>query len=283
MALGISITAVLMLAWGHARTDTASADGPAMSLSVPDPVILDETFSLTINADPAPDVEISGFAAEVLFPAELVYSGSGDCQEEVPFDVGGLCLSLETSSGGRGISVLSSLASPPLPALDVAPGASGVALVAFDFTCTAAGDYKVTLTANPPAADGALYADVNAFRIEVKTETQDGGDVADTLMITCAEPPTPTLTNTPVPTATSPATATPVATVDDTVGPPVTGTGASGDAGAGLWMVIATLLAAAAVGLAVFGWRNLALAPAVSAAPGLAVFGWRYTRRNRKS
>jgi hypothetical protein len=241
-----------------------------MSLSAPDPVILGETFSLTINADPAPDVEIAGFAAEVLFPAGLEYSGSADCEAEVQVERVdgvsiGFCLPTLTASGGRGINVNSAVAAPPLPALDIALGASGVALVAFDFTCTAVGDYKVTLTSNPPSPDGAVYADVNAGSIGVKAETQDGGDVAATLTISCQEPPTPT--NTPEPTATSPATATsvppaatatPEPTATGVVGAVSAGTGGFGGdgGGAGLWVVIATLLAAAAAGLAVqFGRR----------------------------
>lgn len=265
IALGISITAVLLLAWGQARTDTASADGSAMSLSAPDPVILGETFPLTINAAPAPDVEIAGFAAEVLFPAGLEYSGSDDCQEEIQVervDAGliAFCLSTLTGSGGRGINVNSEVAAPPLEPLDLPLGASGVPLATFAFTCTAVGDYKVTLTSNPASPDGALYADVNASPIGVKTETQDGGDVADSLTINCVEaPPAPTPTNTPTAAATGTATpVTPTATPTTAIGAVSAGVGGIGGdgGGAGLWVVVATLLAAAAAGLAVqFGRR----------------------------
>ncbi len=163
-----------------------------MSLTAPATVFPGVTFPLTVISDPAPSVEISGFAAEVLFPAGLEYSGSGDCQEEIQVervDGGSIafCLSTLAGSGGRVINVSSAVAAPPLPALDLAPGASGVALATFAFTCTAVGDYKVTLASNPPSPDGAVYADLFASPIGVKAETQNGGDVADTLLISCVE------------------------------------------------------------------------------------------------
>ncbi len=172
---------------------------PGMSLKVPDPVFVGQTFPLTIVTDPAPDVQIFSFAAEVLFPSELQYSGSGDCFAEVQVGradgqpLQGICVSLITQ-GGAGHHIVASSANqvPPLPPLDV-PSGSAVPLATFEFTCNAVGNYKLTLTSYPPSGYGATYADTNGSPILVRTEVQDGVNVADTLVINCVEPPpTPT-------------------------------------------------------------------------------------------
>ena len=144
--------------------------------------------------------------------AELIYSGSGQCQDEIEVArVDGepiqFCLSLLVPAGGRYISVATATHAVPLPPLNVPPGAGGVALATFNFTCYAAGSYKLTLTASPPplvdpaaySGFGSLYANLDALPVHVKTVKQDYDanfdgtpethQVADTLVITCVEPP----------------------------------------------------------------------------------------------
>ncbi len=70
---GVALMAVGLLAmffiWGYSN-DQAKAAGPTpgMSLGAPATVLLGEAFIVTVNADPAPDVEFAGFRSEVLFP-----------------------------------------------------------------------------------------------------------------------------------------------------------------------------------------------------------------------
>ena len=74
-ALGVvallALLVALLLTWNRAAPETAQAagPGPGMSLDAPGTVGVGEPFTLTINTAPAPDVEIAGFATEVLFGA----------------------------------------------------------------------------------------------------------------------------------------------------------------------------------------------------------------------
>lgn len=247
VAVGVTlIAAILLLAWGHARADIARAAEPGMSLSIGgeescdaigcrvDP---DQPFTITVNADPAPDVELLGFAAELLFPG-LEYIGSDDCEAEVHVGrVDGeplaLCLSIETGSGGRGISIGTEVNLPPLEPLDLPLGASGVPLATFDFTCTEMGSQTVTLTANPPSGQGAQYAD-SATASPIPLVTVDGA--ADTFIVHCGEP-----------------------TIFPPVTSPVTGVGGSpadgeGGASVGIWVLIGLVLAMGA-GVSLIGLR----------------------------
>ena len=192
-----------------------------MSLFAPSAVSVGETFIVTICTDPSPDVELSGFVSEVVFPDELNWLPRATCEDEVqvqrqdggPF---ALCQSfLSTLLQGATHSVVTEIAVPPLEPLNVIPG-SAVALVELDFNCKAAGTFDITLTAFPDSPFGSLYGDVNANLIEVRTEPFDfDGDtvpnqVADVVTIACgpagtptpcppAGCPTPTATPTPTP------------------------------------------------------------------------------------
>ena len=266
LALAISVVAVLAFASGQVRPESAQAQGPAMSLGAPGTVFMGETFLVTVNADPAPDVEIVSFGSEVLFPEGLKWQQRESCQDEVlprP-DSGSLALceaGLSTLLGGARHAVITAIAAPPIPAFNVAPG-STFTLVELDFVCNTPGSYKLTLVASPDSPDGAVYADVNAVEIPVKTIEQDyDGDtepnnVAAILTIECSDEPPPT----DVPPTDIPPTDTPESTAEPTVGGPGTGVaGGTGDSGtnAGIWVLIGALLAASVAGMTVFGWKQI--------------------------
>ena len=68
LVLTIAALLALALAGPPAMLRPAQAAGPGMSLAAPASVAVGETFTVSIVADPAPDVEIAGFGAAVLFP-----------------------------------------------------------------------------------------------------------------------------------------------------------------------------------------------------------------------
>ncbi len=132
-----------------------------MSLNVPSGgtcdsdgcVVLGGSFVLVVSTDPAPDVEISGFNTEVVFPEGLTWNQT-TCAEEVQVslkDEGaefGICESFVPSIfGGAGHAVLSEFTFP-VPALAVDVG-STTPLVSLNFTCTTDGIYDVLLTSSP--------------------------------------------------------------------------------------------------------------------------------------
>ncbi|MCH7719053.1 MAG: hypothetical protein IIB21_06245, partial [Chloroflexi bacterium] len=73
----------LLLTWDRALPKITHAAGPAMSLGAPSTVFMGETFIVTVNADPAPDVDIAGFGSEVLFPEGLKWEQRATCMDEV--------------------------------------------------------------------------------------------------------------------------------------------------------------------------------------------------------
>ena len=176
--------------------------------------------------------------------AELLYQRL-TCLEEVQVVIAGagdplFCVSADTGIGSVIHAVSSELAAPARR-LDVTPGSTGTILVALAFTCNLEGIHKVTLGAVPDSGQGAVYADVNAQPLFLKTVAEeldvdfDGvpemHQVADTLSITCGNPPTPTSTPTPTATPTAPPTPTtgpsPTPTATSTAGPSPTPTATS--------------------------------------------------------
>ena len=187
---------------------------PGMTLAAPATVLVGVPFTLCVSTSPAPNVAISGFATEVLFPNELEWVQRPACtgssgEVQVGRQDGGplaFCLSQVTALlGGAGHTVLTEIAAPPLEPLNVAPG-SNTTLVELDFVCNTSGSYELTLTAVPDSTFGSVYVDVNSIPIFVKTVSQDyDGDtvpnqVADTIAINCS-PDTPTPSPAPTPTA----------------------------------------------------------------------------------
>ena len=77
--------ATLLFTWNRAKPEPARAagPGPGMSLAAPATVFEGVPFTLTINTALAPDVEISGFTSEVLFPEELKYTRRPSCSNEL--------------------------------------------------------------------------------------------------------------------------------------------------------------------------------------------------------
>ena len=291
---GVAILAVLALALGHS-TDlgTAHADGAGMSLAVLDGDCTDgectvdmtqPSFRVTISTAPAPDFELAGFATEVVFDSDgLNWLQRASCTDEVQVerqDGGSLAICIadfSTLLSGASHSVIAEAALPPLAALTVAPGSTTV-LVELDFSCKTAGTFDLTLAAVPDSPAGAVYGDVDANEIQVKTvegpDIDDDGEpnqVADTLTINCQVPPTatpttpPTATPSPTPCPTegcptptampteapAPATSTPGIT------PPDTGAFGDSDGGlsVGLVALVSALLAAAVAGATTFAWR----------------------------
>ncbi|MCH7511118.1 MAG: S8 family serine peptidase [Chloroflexi bacterium] len=171
--------------------------GGGMSLNGPTTVSVGKLFTLSVSADPAPDVEIAGFGSEVLFPAGMEWLQRPSCIDEVQVgrqDAAPLafCQSFTPIlTGGAAHAVLSEFAQPAA-ALDVAPG-STTPLVELDFVCNTPGSYKLTLTAVPDSNDGAVFGGTDGREIRVGTIQQDydgdsvPNDVADTVTIECVE------------------------------------------------------------------------------------------------
>ena len=260
----------LFLMWGHADRERALAQGAGMSLVAPTMVSTGEVFNVIVMADPAPAGEIGAFASEVLFPG-LEWLQRESCGDEVQVgrqdgELLVACIAIVTERlGGAATTVLSEVVQPPIEPLTLVPG-STAPLVELDFRCTAAGSYTLTLTAAPDSPIGALYVDLDANNIFVETEPYDydgdtlPNDVADSVTIDCQGPPVPTTVVTPRLTATPPMFGTETPRAIEPSPTDVNGSdGNNGDdddgIGAGLWAVIAAVLAAAVAGLVVFGWR----------------------------
>ena len=178
---------------------------------------------------------------------------------------------LSTLLGGARHAVISAIGVPPIAPFDVVPD-STTTLLELDFVCNTPGSYTLTLTAGLDSPDGAVFANLSATEIPVKTvegtydadgdTTPETHQVADTLTIECTDEPPPTDTPEPTdipPTDVTPTDVTPPA-VADTVGPPETGIGGStGDSGtnAGIWVLIGVLLVASLTGMTVYGWKRI--------------------------
>ena len=167
-----------------------------MSLEAPATVSTGVPFTLCVNADLAPSVDISGFLSEVIFPDGLKWL-QRDCANELQverLDGGEIatCDSFVSVIGGAAHGVVSEFG-PPTEALDIAAGGT-TTLVALDFTCNEVGSHKLTLTAFPDSGFGAFYVNTQASLILLKTVPQDydgdttPNDVADTIVIDCVEP-----------------------------------------------------------------------------------------------
>lgn len=272
----MALATILLLAWSQASSRTGQAQGPAMSLAGPARVDLGIPFTISVSTDPAPNVDIGGFNSEVLFPAAMEWLQRDDCEDEVLVETDGnapeICLQyLSVELAGAAHAVLSEVVAPPAAALDVTPG-STTTLVEIDFVCRAAGSHTLVLTAVPDSPFGSVYADLNAeiLRLETIEHDYDGDTtpnaVADILTLDCRS----AQDTTEQPTGLAGETASPIepglTSVDGDNGDGDNGDGENGDAGngdgdtdggvsAGLWAVIAVVLAAAVAGLAVFGWR----------------------------
>ena len=187
--------ATLLFAWNRAAPETAQAANAgstvAMELKVPTTIVVGEKFTIGISANLTPAEPIAGFAAEVLTSDALKYSGTGNCLAEVKVhrkdqEALQLCKSFASEAGGRGLLVLSSLATS-LPSLDV-PISAQADLANLSYVCNTVGIQKITLTANPPSLDGAAFGSTSATHIPVKTVLQDGSPVADSAVVNCVEP-----------------------------------------------------------------------------------------------
>ena len=84
LVLTIAALLVLALAGPPAVPRPAQAAGPGMSLAAPASVAVGGTFTVSIVADPAPDVEIGGFGAEVVFPDGLTWLPRPNCEGPGP-------------------------------------------------------------------------------------------------------------------------------------------------------------------------------------------------------
>lgn len=199
--------------------------------------VLGGSFVVAVSTDPAPDVEISGFNTEVVFPEGLAWNQT-TCEEEVQVglqDEGtefGVCEAvIGVLRGGASHAVLAPI-SFPLPALDIVAG-SVTTLVSLNFDCVENGVFTLVLTASPPSVSASVFSGLEANEIPITTTTtavigEETLDVADTLDIDCGG-----------------------------VTGPITGTGpigADGGSNVALLTLMGALLAAGA-GLSAFGWR----------------------------
>ena len=197
LALGLILGSVLI----GAGSSSVQSAGPAPGMSLSSTyqfVAVGETFTITISADPAPDAQIAGLASEVLLPSGLTWVPRPSCEDEVLVarqDLGqlGFCSSFITGLlGGIGHSVVSDLGAPPLAPLDLVPG-SVVPIIEIDVTCVASDSYTAVLLAVPDSSFGAVYFDVAANPLSVKTVPFDydgdtfSNDVAATITIECLE------------------------------------------------------------------------------------------------
>ena len=229
--LASALVVLLLLTWGRSLSRAADQSTAGMTLSVADAATRCEgpvdnptsctfpltdpphEFILTVNANLAPNVAIAGFASEVVvFPAGLTWNQRTNCEAEVQVGLASgeplaLCQSFETPLlFGAGHAVISADGFPLSP-LAVDPG-STTTLVELDFVCSSTNEaFTLTLTALPDSEFGAVYSDVNAVQIPLRTVEEqldlDRDDklekhqVADTLLINCGDPPPPTAT--PIP------------------------------------------------------------------------------------
>ncbi len=257
--------ALMLLVVGRGSDGSAQAQGlPAVGMTLGGPSTVEPgvPFVITVNADPAPAVDLGGFASEVVFGG-LEWMERAACEDEV--QVGrqdglplAVCLKPAGPIGQARHSIVTAVQATPLPALE--PLSNGDVLVELDVQCPAEGTYSLLLTAasqqDPASAQfGAMYFDSSVNPLDVQTigtqELDLDGDtvmntrlIADTLDVTCAVAPEPPEEVSPPPEL-SP------------IQPAETGTGAGGYGGdgSGLWATIGALLAAAAAGLTIFGWR----------------------------
>jgi hypothetical protein len=194
-----------------------------MSLSGPSAVSTGGTFTISVKADPAPGIGVSGFATEVVFPSGLSWVQRPTCEDENQTTVGGgkaaTCIRGQISQENAYARhvVISAVQEPPLPPLDRPFNA----LIEIDVRCTATGAYSLALTAVPDYPFGAIYFDTDTWELRVGTET---AGIVDVLTITCYDGPVPTSTPCPddgCPTQTPRPTrpATPTATSTWTPGP----------------------------------------------------------------
>ncbi len=190
VALALSfVTAGLMLVAKPAET---AGPAPGMSLSAPTSALLNQTFVLTIKADPAPSVAVSQFASEVELPTGLQWIQRTNCAAsgatgEVKPTVNGaapaVCARITGPAGEPRHYVASAVQASPLPALGPM-----TTLVELDVKCSALGTFTVTLTAAWQDPFGALYVDINSNEIFVKTSQVGGVPVADTHQVSCLDP-----------------------------------------------------------------------------------------------
>lgn len=195
-AMTAVIVALLAFTGGEASPRTVSAAGPGMSLAGPATVLVGETFTITVSADPAPDVEIAGFASEVVFPDGVSWLPRARCEDELQverLDGGPIlqCFAFRSAVlKGAAHAILAGFGGLPLPQLNAAPGETAP-LLEIDLRCDSPGRHELVLTAVPESAFGALFADVRANELRVKTIAFDmDGDtspeqVANVLTVDC--------------------------------------------------------------------------------------------------
>ncbi|MCH7811618.1 MAG: hypothetical protein IH958_03210, partial [Chloroflexi bacterium] len=196
VAVTAVVVALLAFAGGPASPRTVSAAGPGMSLAGPATVVVGETFTITVSANPAPDVEIMGFASEVVFPDGVSWLPRARCEVELQvarLDGGPIlqCFAFRSALlEGAAHAIIAGSGGLPLPPLDVAPGETSP-LLEIDLRCDSPGQHELVLTAVPESPFGALFADVRANELRVKTIAFDmDGDtspeqIADVLTVDC--------------------------------------------------------------------------------------------------
>lgn len=260
----------LFLGLGHGLATTTEAGAePGMSLAG-EGIVCDATgcfalpgqsFVVRVFADPAPTDDMSGWQTELILNG-LEYTARAACTDEVlttyqdaPLPV---CTRAEGPNGEpRHVAGPAAVQVPPLPALD----APLDLLLEVDLACPAdvEATHNIILTAAAAqggSSYGAAYYDLFTIPVFVPSTPISGTLAADTLLINCTEDApqfTPTPTNTVAEEPAEP-TATPLATVI-VVETGFGSSGSGGDGPGGPWIAIGALLAVAASGLSLLGWR----------------------------
>jgi hypothetical protein len=167
-----------------------------MSLSGSGFVTGGETFTLSVNADPAPPVGIAGYSSELVIP-DGVYPASTDCQAENQTTVNGYQPGVCTRMYGPPLRhvIISEVGPPPLATFDQPLDA----LLEIQFVCKTPGARTFAILTIPQSPFGAAFYDANSNQIALQSFPYDiDGDtvtefVADTFTMTCGDYSTPTL------------------------------------------------------------------------------------------
>ena len=181
----------------HGRPASAQAPSGGMSLGATEAanctaqgctVASSAAFSITVRADPAPNFDLGGFAAELGLDG-LVWQ-MRDCYTDLQVDRAngdraGVCVSEPGSAGEPRYVVISAVQQPPLPPLEDL--SAGDVLLEVAVRCPVPGTYDLSLYSLSEARPfGAFYAQTDASQFPVPG--QGNPPAADTLQVTCQGP-----------------------------------------------------------------------------------------------
>ncbi len=165
---------------------------PGMTLAGPAVAAAGETFTLSVAADPAPDVPVSGLATEIALPTGVEWVPRANCMgpgrdgeiQIAQDDASPVPCVRDAGPAGEARHVVFTASAPPLPPLD----APLTELLEVDVRCAAPGAYTIELSAVPASSFGAAYATTEPLVLLVRTFLYDGIPVADVHEVACLDP-----------------------------------------------------------------------------------------------